>query len=194
LHIPCGRYFRPLILRSGFLCFMFLLWLVSTPPAHSSPSDGTIAWKKTLTAGAKGTRTSIPRGILSRIRTETDPDECGDSAPIERVKADAYAYRRGRLSLIAVWGRSSCFCSPTGNCVFWIFSLTPHGYRLLLKTDMVREFGFLPSMTHDLPDLVLWSHNSAFLLLGALWRFDGHSYKSTCGWEIVTTHLDLPNG
>jgi hypothetical protein len=57
---------------------------------------------------------------------------------------------------------------------------------------MVREFGFLKTSSNGMPDLVLWSHNSAQIFPGALWKFDGHGYDAECGWEIVTTFEGVP--
>src|ERR1700747_899195 len=56
---------------------------------------------------------------------------------------------------------SSCFCSPTGDCAFGV-SRTKNGrYLRVLQTHMVREFGFLKTSSNGMPDLELWSHNSA---------------------------------
>ncbi len=153
---------------------------------------GPLLWKETLTPEAKGTRISVPRSIAETIRA--NPDDCGNPSEQERVKVDGYKLQERNLILISVWGRSSCFCSPTGNCAFWIFRSHNGKYEPILQTHMVREFGFLPSHSNDLPDLVLWSHDSAMRFPGALWSFDGHKYISVCGWEIVTTYRDLPDG
>jgi len=59
---------------------------------------------------------------------------------------------------------------------------------------MVDEFGFLPSTTKGLLDLVLWSHDSAQRFPGALWKFNGAVYVSECSWEGVSTFRDVPNG
>jgi hypothetical protein len=58
---------------------------------------------------------------------------------------------------------------------------------------MVSEFGFLKSTTNGLPDLVLWSHDSAQRSPGALWKFDGSAYEPDCGWEIVRLFRELPD-
>jgi hypothetical protein len=114
-------------------------------------------------------------------------------SPEELGKLDAYQKKAVGGELIAVWGKSSCYCSPTGNCAFWIFRFKDGKYSQLLETDMVREFGFVPSESLRLPDVVLWSHDSAMRFPGHLWKFDGRNYVSKCGWEIVTTYEDLPN-
>jgi len=69
-------------------------------------------------------------------------------------------------------------------------------YKLdrLLQMDMVNQFGFLPSHTNGLPDLVIWSHDSADRFPGALWKFNGAEYVFECSWEVVSTFRDVPNG
>ena len=64
----------------------------------------------------------------------------------------------------------------------------------MLQTDMADEFGFLPSTTKGLLDLVLWSHDSADRFPGALWKFNGAEYVFECRWEVVSTFRDVPNG
>jgi hypothetical protein len=61
------------------------------------------------------------------------------------------------------------------------------------KQLAVQEFGFLPSITKGLPDVVLWSHDSADRFPGVLWKFNGTEYVSECSWEIVSTFRDIPN-
>ena len=158
---------------------------------RSARSDS-ILWKATLTSAAKGTRIPLPKEILRQVKAR--PDDCMNPSPEELAKPDAYQKKTGGVGLIAVWSESSCYCSPTGNCAFWIFRLKDGKYSQLLRADMVREFGFVPSESSGLPDVVLWSHDSAMRFPGNLWQFDGKNYVSKCGWEIVTTYEDLPNG
>jgi hypothetical protein len=173
-----------------------LTLLIAAPPVLDARQQGqprnAILWKKTLTLAAKGTQIHLPKSILNEIRA--DPNDCASFSPEEAVKVDSYRILKRNVVLIAVWGKSSCFCSPTGNCTFWIYQSRRRKYDLLLETSMVREFGFLSSTTNGLPDLVLWSHDSASRFPGALWKFDGSTYNSECSWEIVSTYRDLSNG
>jgi hypothetical protein len=150
-----------------------------------------ILWKETLTSAAKGSHIPMPPSVLDIVRAK--PNDCIDPRQEERVKVDSYQLKEQDVTLIPVWGRSSCFCSPTGNCAFWIFRSRGDKYELILRTHLVREFGFLPSHSNGLPDLVLWSHDSAMTLPGNLWQFDGRKYVRKCGWEVVTSYKDLPN-
>jgi hypothetical protein len=167
-----------------------LLGTGSLPRLNSA--KGEIPWKETLTPAAKGTRIAVPGSILKEVKA--NPDDCLNPSREETAKVDAYQLRKGDFLLIAIWGRSSCFCSPTGNCSFWLYQSRDGNNKLLLKTEMVREFGFLRTSTEGLPDLVLWSHDSADRSPGALWKFNGRAYDSECSWEIVTSFRDVPNG
>jgi len=148
-------------------------------------------WKATLTSAAKGTRIPLPKEILGHVKAK--PDACTNPSSEEMAKLDAYQKKTANVSLIAVWGKSSCYCSPTGNCAFWIYQFEQGKYLERLRADMVREFGFVSSESSGLLDVVLWSHDSAMSFPGHLWEFDGKNYVSKCGWEIVTTYEDLPN-
>jgi len=161
-------------------------------PAEKHPQEYQLLWKQTLTTAAKGTRIATPRSILAEVKAS--PDDCLDPSPEETTKVDAYRLPKRNLTLIAVWGRGSCFCSPTGNCSFWLYQFRGGKNKLLLQTDMVNEFGFLPSHTKGLPDLVIWSHDSADRFPGALWKFNGAEYVFECRWEVVSTFRDVPNG
>jgi hypothetical protein len=136
-------------------------------------------WQESLARAAKGTHIAVPETILRELKA--DPEECFDPSPSELENMDAYLIG-GNKRLVAVWGRGSCFCSPMGNCAFWIFRFRGRNYEQILETNMVNGFGFVHSATNGLPDLVLWSHGSAFDSGPALWRFDGESYQQVCTW------------
>jgi hypothetical protein len=51
-------------------------------------------------------------------------------------------------------------CSPTGNCMFWIFQKSPQGYWLLLKGE-AQTFTIQPTATDGFRDVVLSRHGSA---------------------------------
>ena len=185
---------RPTIGKPPFLARLGLGLVLFAPvsSAQTTQDGGQILWKKTLTAAAKGTRIALPSAILAQVRA--NPQDCLDPSPRETVKVDAYEKRKKGSAIIAVWGRGSCFCSPTGNCSFWLYRSGTRKKGPVLATEMVNGFGFLPSETKGLPDLVLWSHDSADRSPAALWKFNGTAYVDECGWEVVSTFRDVPNG
>lgn len=84
--------------------------------------------------------------------------------------------------ILAIQGRTGCFCSPTGNCDFRIYAHKGGKYWVILETGSVQMFGFLKSRTHDYPDLVTWSHGTATETGGQLFRFNGKRYESSGEW------------
>jgi hypothetical protein len=107
---------------------------------------------------------------------------CSPEDP-NNVKAHEVPRRSNVPGALAIQGQGGCFCSPTGNCAFWIYQLKNGKYRSLLETDMVQMFGFLKSERHGYPDLVTWSHGSATMYGAQLFRFDGDQYVPSGGWE-----------
>lgn len=182
--------------RVKLLMIWFLIVVVFCGPTLLFPAErhsekAQLLWKETLTAAAKGTHIAVPGSILKDVKA--NPDDCLNPAPQETTKLDAYQLSKRGLVLIAVWGRSSCFCSPTGNCSFWLYRSRGGKKELLLQTDMVSQFGFLRSTTKGLPDLVLWSHDSAQRFPGSLWKFSGAEYVSECSWEVVSAFAGAPS-
>jgi hypothetical protein len=147
-------------------------------------------WKEARRPAAKGTRIPVPPPIMDELAA----DDCADPTSGETTKMDAYRVRNGNSFLVAVWGRGSCSCSPTGNCAFWVYQLRRGKYEKILDTDMVNHFGFLKAGTNGHRDLVLWSHDSASSSPARLFQFDGKEYNEACGWEEEYTGHDLPGG
>jgi hypothetical protein len=158
-----------------------------------SPPPGRVPmWKEARRPAAKGTSIPVPQVILNELKA--DLDECADPSPSETTKMEAYRVRNGGSFLIAIRGRSSCFCGATGNCTLWVYRLRRGKYEKILDTDMVNYFGFLTSRTNGHPDLVLWSHDSAQWSPAQLLRFDGEAYWGVCGWEEEYEYRKRPDG
>jgi hypothetical protein len=152
-------------------------------------------WKEAHKPAAKGTHITTPGGIKELLRAK--PDDCPDYATeAERTQFDVYKVYLGRRlgTGIAVWGRGTCFCSPTGNCRFWLARKENGKYNILLATDMVNEFGFLKASTDRARNLLTWEHGSAFLAAAHLYVFSGQQYETTCGWQEEYSGHELPGG
>jgi len=78
-----------------------------------------------------------------------------------------------------VQGRGACFCSPTGNCSFWVVVPAGDSFRVLLRTSGVQNFLIKSQITRGRPDLDLSMHGSAFDSTHRLYRFDGQTYRKT---------------
>jgi len=179
------QYGKPLILKllAGVLAFgLFSCDAVATPQARHRKSIP--PWKESLAPAAKGTQIKPPKKLVEEIKANSD--ECNSPSPSDMVKVDAYLVRRRGQKLVAIGGRGSCFCSATGNCAFGVFRCQNGRNEKVLDTDMVQHFGFVHSATNGLPDLVTWSHGSAFDSGGILWKFDGDSYQEICTWLLTS--------
>jgi hypothetical protein len=188
----------PNLFRTKFLSVTSTLASLFFPMTGTSQSHHVThgpMWKEARRPAAKGTHISTPDGIKDLLRAR--PDDCPDhETEAERAHFDVYkVYLGQRLGIgIAVWGRGSCFCSPTGNCEFWLARKENGRYRILLTTDMVNEFGFLKDSPQGARNLVTWEHGSAFLAVAHLYAFNGQQYETTCGWQEEYSGHELPGG
>ena len=188
-HMQTFKFFRENRLR-----FILALTVLAVPfyaKAQAISAKNQPPWQESLAPAAKGTQVPVPKQIPRELRNQLS--ECADSLPFEKIAMDAYEIRNHKLKLVAVRARNACLCGATGNCEFWVYRVQRGKYEQILETGLVREFGFLNVTTNGLPDLVIWSHDSAQHYPGALWQFDGSVYQSRCGWEIVSTYEELPD-
>ena len=156
--------------------------------AQTKSSTNEPPWQESVAPAAKGTHIKSPKAILEAIRA--NPDDCSTPDTLAPISVEAYLYTRNGPKLIAVGGRGSCFCSATGNCAFWLFRYQKGKYEKILDADMVQEFGFVQSTTNGLPDIVFWSHWSAFESGGAWWKFNGVFYEEACTWVLTSQRQD----
>jgi hypothetical protein len=149
---------------------------------HGPPSAQQIqefAWRARTEANV-GKKVPVPDSIFYELKAK-DYDctiEARDELETHKVMLGA-----GMIGVLSIQGHGDCLCSPTGNCDFWIYKPYKGGYRLILETGNVQIFGFLKSRTKGYPDLVTWSHGSAFDSEAQLFRFDGNQYVPSGGWE-----------
>ena len=167
-----------------------LLWLVfpqfvSLANSQTAQINAEPPWQESRAHAAKGTRIQIPKILRSEVKANSR--DCSEIAPEHPIKFDAYELRLKHGRLVVLWGRSSCFCGATGNCIFWVYHFGSDRGELLLEGATMRDFGFLKATTNGLPDLVTWDHVSADRSPGKVWKFDGSNYIVQCGWEIVST-------
>lgn len=130
-----------------------------------------------------GTGARVPDRIFNDLAAGADPDMpyCNQG---DRRDLEGHQIHIGSkvTDILAIQGWGGCFCSPTGNCDFWIYAHGGGKYWEILETGNVQEFGFLKSRTHGFPDLVTWSHGTATETGGQLFRFNGKRYKPSGEW------------
>lgn len=132
-----------------------------------------------------GEKVAVPRRIFKELmaRLTADLPPYCDVKSLSNLGGHRIPFSSNQPMGLTVAGQSQCFCSPAGNCEFWIFQLRNGKYREILDTNMVQMFGFLKTRKHGYPDLVTWSHGSATMYGGRLFRFDGERYVATGSWE-----------
>jgi hypothetical protein len=152
---------------------------VARPAQQVSPQ----VWEGNDAYVGKGTRIALPGAILKAIVAKSR--NCPNPAQGNAEMFEAYRFKTKGASLIAVKGGGTCECSPTGNCSFGVCRRLGDRYLLILSSSMVQQFGFLKFKSYGLPDIVTWSHGSAFESGAHLWQFDGRKYAKRCSWDAV---------
>jgi hypothetical protein len=184
----------PLVFKP-FCSVVALLFLIPTSiyPGQK-PKKGALPWQEARRPDAMGTRIPVAEEVKKLLAAA--PRDCANSEPGERTNFDAFRIQVGvnGKNVIAIGGRGACFCSPTGNCDFWVLHGGERAYEVVLKIKMVQRFGFLKSDTTGPNDLVVWSHDSATRSQARLYRFDGKKYRKSCGWEEEYTYTERPDG
>jgi hypothetical protein len=92
----------------------------------------------------------------------------------------------GPIFIVQAAGFEDEWCSPTGNCSFWVLS---SDYRILL--EKVTQTFKLQSGTHNgLPDIATSMHGSAFNSGLSYWRFQGKHYVRIACADAVYLDAD----
>jgi hypothetical protein len=172
--------------RILFLASIVLIWPRLLPAQHTPPSAEEVErFAERARAQRKiGKGVRVPNQILNELMAKAPEDyEACNLKDRNNLEAHQVLLRSNLVGGLAIQGRGFCFCSPTGNCAFWVYQLKKGKYRLVLETDMVQRFGFLKSRKHGYPDLVTWCHGSATDSAADLFRFDGNQYVVSGGWE-----------
>jgi hypothetical protein len=86
-------------------------------------------------------------------------------------------------------GSGEEYCSPTGNCDFWVFMRSGNGYKLILNKGAVQTFAISSKRTNGFNDLVLGRHGSAFEKDLFIYRFADRKYRLgpcySASWESL---------
>jgi hypothetical protein len=92
-------------------------------------------------------------------------------------------------------------CGGTGNCIVWVFQMTPDGVKLLLDSTIGKWGGYFevltirPWTTNGFRDIVLGSHGGVSDRTLVLYKYSGGRYRqSACydaTWMSATTFEGL---
>ena len=162
------------------------------PAQHTPPTDREVEAfaERAASEQYKGKEVRVPDRVFTELARGV-PAGAPDCHSIDRNMMQAYkiVLTPNLLGGLAIKGGGGCFCSPTGNCGFWIYQLKDGKYRAILRRGSVQSFGFLKSRSHGYPDLVTWSHGSATMSEAKLYRFDGNQYVASGGWDVEFEYL-----
>ena len=154
-----------------------LFWPHALPAQHDPPSADEVqefAWLARAEASV-WKAVPVPDEIVHELKEKDSENSLCNIETPDDLETHQIVSRSDSVVGLPVQGHGRCLCSPAGNCDFWIFQSTKGKYRLVLESN-VQVFGFLKSRTKGLPDLVTWSHASAFDSEGRLFRFSGKEY------------------
>ena len=116
----------------------------------------------------------LPTELVAIIRASLRSSNATDDATIQKE------VRTGKVRLNRRDGHglvAQGFCSPTGNCAFWVFEEKNGSYRTLLEAHKsVQTFEFSTHETQGYRDLMTSMHGSAWYSELNFYRFDGRMY------------------
>jgi hypothetical protein len=142
------------------VCLLFVLALISS--AHAQ-----ITWTKVDThqvdaesLASKAKLSAEQTALLQKL------DSNLDNLLIEKIDLGAQAGYAVEASSDSQW------CSPTGNCTFWILDAQMH----VLLQHIAQTFAVLQTTTHGQHDIVLRMHGSATDSSWGLYHFTGTVY------------------
>jgi len=150
--------------------------------AHELDYDRTIRNSTALSAAGKKSLIDVIVQTLKRDDDDITKDKQYQLASETRIEfVDLNG--DGRPEIIAQ-ANGLGPCGGTGNCIFWIFQLTPNGTKVLFDSTLagqtIYELITIRSwMTNGFKDIVLASHSSA-TARNLLWlRYANGSYRSS---------------
>jgi hypothetical protein len=79
-------------------------------------------------------------------------------------------------------------CGATGNCIFWVFHLSPEGTKLLLEAQGFEKVLVRPWSTNGYRDIVLSSHESAMERYHVWYKYSDGSYRKAACYMWVTSY------
>jgi hypothetical protein len=143
------------------------------------------------TALTPGQRAAIIEAIAALLRPG---NKIGDTASEKRL-LDAVIETRVKLvdlngdgiSEVIAQASDDESCSPTGNCMFWVFARSGNGYKPILERIATQTFAIRHTRTNGFNDLILGQHGSATASGLFLYRFANGSYREgpcySANWE-----------
>lgn len=120
--------------------------------------------------------------ILQQVKSTGGGDSDGpleDELRVRRVSL-------GSVDGLVIRG-SHFFCSPTGNCMTWVFCKRGDHWVSLFLGDapIAQRFGFERKAIHGVRNLVLSEHGSATETSYTIWGYNGKSYEPIRCYGVI---------
>ena len=134
-------------------------------------------------------RTALISAVAAQLRSSMSglnidsEQHLREFAARTQIKIVHLGGRGHREVLASATDPSGFLCSPTGNCVVWIFRQQGDKYSLILNRGAVQNFTIQPTITNGFHDIVLGQHGSATEQGLKLFRFDGSAYRLAACYE-----------
>lgn len=147
-----------------------------------------LSWHASISR-RKDLQPSERKRLIKIIADQIRPSDRGMSSEEQLAKIAAETRIKymdlsgdGKPEVIAQAGGDT-YCSPTGNCSFWIFRRRGTSYEVLLEGD-AQTFTIQHTRTKGYLDIVLSRHNSAFDSEAREYKFDGNSYREGACFDV----------
>jgi hypothetical protein len=145
-------------------------------------AENPLASEKHLTSTE---RNSLLDALTHQYKGEIHPEKLAAETPVELIDLNGDG-----VAEVVAQAVSGDFCSPTGNCAFWVFEKSASGYKLILQKGAVQFFTIQPTRTNGFIDLVLGMHGSATEQGLYLYRFSKGRYRRAACYLANWTFLD----
>jgi hypothetical protein len=138
------------------------------------------------------TNVELPREILQELLGEFKHDMASDDREYQ-YDADSFVAEPLDLNLdgkseLSIYLRDSC--SPTGNCLIWIYQIQENRHALLLKAAHVQRIEPQTTFTNGYLDIMASMHLSAYDSFLTLYKFDGRTYRREACFDRSYRVLD----
>jgi hypothetical protein len=143
--------------------------------------DQTIATSKDISAEE---RAALLKALVARFKDVPNAREAAAQTRIKVVQLNGNGAPE-----IATQPFGEHWCSPTGNCAFWLFQKSGAGYKLILEKGAAQGFTVQPTRTNGFSDLVLTMHGSATEKDLYVYQFRGGQYRRAACYEANWTSL-----
>lgn len=133
-------------------------------------------------------RTGLIEALTSRPRSvEFKPEKEPES--VAQIRIRALDLGGNGTKEFAAQDSDDQYCSPTGNCDFWILRQDGDKFTVILHRIATQTFTVQSTLTNGFHDIVLGQHGSATETGLTLYRFDGSKYQRTACYDANWTVL-----